>query len=112
MGAYRMSLDQQASQLRSEFSAKEQQLMQFKRGLVQGQEQVAAEKRELALMLQECRMPPASAPSTPRGGMPPQVPPLPVPVAPSLASGDAMMTMEDHDKRMKAAIGPLEERIN
>ena len=88
VAAYRMSLDQQASQLRSEFSVKEQQLMQFKRELVHGQEQIAAEKRQLATMLQECRMPPASAPSTPRGGMPPQVPPLPVLAAPSLASGD------------------------
>ena len=112
IAACRLSLDQQALQLRSEFSVKEQQLMKINQDLVHGQEQIAAEKRQLAWMLQECRMPPPSAPSTPRGGLPPQVPPLPLLTASSPASGNAMMTMNDHEQRMKAAIGPLEERIN
>ena len=108
VAAYRSALDRQAAQLRSEFSEKERQLMQFKRALVQGQEQNAAEKRELAFMLQECSMPPVSAPTTPRVFMPPQVPPLPGLPAPSSSGGDAAaaMTMEEHEKRMKATIGP------
>ena len=94
--------------------AREQQLLQFKRTLVIGQEQNAAEKQELAYMLQECRMPP-SAPSTPRAALPAgMVPPLPVLPAPSSTGGEppsGAMTVEEHDKLMKAIIGPLEEKL-
>ena len=114
VAAYRSALDQQAAQLRTEFSAKEQQLMQLKQALVHGQEQNAAEKRQLAFMLQECRMPPVSAPPTPRAFVPPQVPPLPGLPAPSSSSGGppAGMTVEEHERLMKAVIGPLEEKLN
>ena len=131
MVAYQASLDQNAAQLTAEFAAREQQLMQYKQALVVGQEQNAAEKRELAFMLQECRMPPASAPQTPRAIAPPQVPPLPGLPAPSTPNGGGptgigtdgqalrlrdsaaqSMTVGDHERRLRATIGPLEERLN
>merc|ERR1712242_483810 len=62
----------------------------------------------------ECRMPPVSAPPTPRAFMPPQVPPLPGLPAPSSSSGGVTtaMTVEEHERLMKAVIGPLEEKLN
>ena len=130
---YRSALEREASMMRAEVAAKEQQLVGVKHALIMGQERNAAESRELAAMLQECRVPPAPVPPPPQAAMPPQTSALPGPPPLPSKSGEAprntgieyrieatqqkdatarSMTLEEHERLMKAAIGPLETKIN
>ena len=108
--ARRAALDHEASQMRDGFVAREQQLIEVRRSLAESEARNAAESRELAVMLQECRalpriMPP-SPPSATRSPCP--APPLALPVLPPFSS----VTREEHERILRAAIGPLESTIN
>ena len=114
--ARRISLDQEAAQMRDGFIAQEQQLAEVRRSLAESEVRNAAESHELAVMLQECRAIPL--PPSPRS------PPLalaPVPVLPiSHAAPDGVremsavpsLTAEEHERILRRTIGPLETVIS
>ena len=105
--ARRAALDQEALQMRNGVTAREQQLTEVKRSLAESEARNAAESRELSVMCQECRALPRSMLPSPRSPAPVHAPPQP-PILPPVPS----VTMEEHERILKAAIGPLESTIS
>ena len=102
--AHRAALDQEASQMRDGFMAREQQLIEVNRSFAESEARTAAESRELTVMLQECRALPWIIPPPPRSPAPPPALPAPTPV-PSV-------TLEEHERILRATVGPLDCTIN
>ena len=104
--ARRAALDQEASQMRDGFMAREEQLVQVRRSLAESEARNAAESRELAVMLQECRACLAVMPPSPSPRSPAATPALPIP------QSVPTVTKEAHARVLRAAISPLENTIN
>ena len=88
--------------------AREQQLIEVKRSFAESEARNAAESRELTAMLQECRALPKIIPSSPRSPAPAAAPLPALPVPPPAST----VTIEEHERILRAAIGPLECTIN
>ena len=92
--------------MRNEFIARERQLVEVKRSLTESEARNAAESRELAVMLSECHALPRVIPPSPRS--PASVAPPTPPISPPVPS----VTLEEHQRLLRAAISPLESTIN
>ena len=88
--------------------AREQQLIEVKRSFAESEARNAAESCELTVMLQECRALPMIIPSSPRSPAPVPTPLPALPVPPPVPS----VTLEEHERILRAAIGPLQSTIN